>query len=78
MAAAKLALENYFADPANGNLPADPDLDIRWAPRANGAAATAQTSLPSDVFFVETNYRGCFAPGQPRWLDEWSRVDGEL
>ena len=77
VAAARLAMESYFADPANGNSLTDPDLDILYVPRPNGPAATGPASEPTDSFFENTGFRGCFAPGETRWMDGWTRLDGQ-
>lgn len=77
VAAASQSLASYFADPAVGNLIADPDMSLRWVPKSGGLGAQPGT-VPSDAFFEETNFKGCFTPGAERWLDGWTRVGEEL
>jgi hypothetical protein len=70
-------LNTYFQDSGNGNLVVNPGLDAAFVPKADGPAAQGgATSV--NPFFDVVGYRGCFAPGQVRWMDGWTRVSKEL
>lgn len=70
-------LNTYFQDTGNGNMLTDPGLDVKFVPQPGGAA-TQSGSTNSNLFFDAVDYRGCFAPGQVRWIDGWARAAKEL
>jgi hypothetical protein len=69
-------LNNYFNDLANGNAYVDPGLDGKFIPIAGSPAAQIGADF-NNPFFTVANYKGCFEPGAPRWLDGWTRFSQE-
>ncbi len=82
-AANVIAADNTkFAADGNVIAPSVAGLDFNFA--ASGTTVTDQYNAvpnpqlastcvpPADGFFVSTNYRGAFRPGQKSWLSNWS------
>jgi hypothetical protein len=68
---------NYFNSPGNKNVYADPGLDAVLLPLP-GSLAAQPGELPDNAFFQNVAFKGCFAPGNSRWMDGWTRAASEF
>merc|ERR1711998_603519 len=64
-------------DPSLIGVPSDIEPTVvSFDPRpvATGPALENIDTVPADGFFVQTTYKGAFAPDEATWLEKWSWI----
>ncbi len=75
------AFNNVIANPMLGGVSRTANAGLDPRPMSGSPALTAPfRTVPNDGWFVQTNYKGAFAPGGLNWMDGWTKLsrDGYL
>ncbi|BET67621.1 hypothetical protein ASA1KI_25390 [Opitutales bacterium ASA1] len=72
------AFNNVIADPMLGGVSRTANAGLDPRPQAGSPALVGPfKTVPADDWYVQTNYKGAFAPGGFTWMDGWTKLATE-